>query len=188
MTDPKNAELLRELRASLDGVGPDTDAARVAIDSLNAISKWINTVEATPSELARMLPELKEHSDHIGAAISYVQDEIAEYLMSNGGTANVAIGETNYVFSAEKRVSRKAIDRDGLILAVERASGDPKHRVVPETGEMLTSDEAKSQLLKKAFRMEPRWTELKKLDINDDEYCEKAWRTALSIQKGVPTL
>ncbi len=188
MTDPKNAELLRELRASLDGVGPDTDAARVAIDSLNAVSKWINTVDATPSELARMLPELKEHSDHIGAAISYVQDEIAEYLMSNGGTANVAVGDTNYVFSAEKRVSRKAIDRDGLILAVERASGEAKHRVVPETGEMLTSDEAKSQLLKKAFRMEPRWTEIKKLDINDDEYCEKAWRTALSIQKGVPTL
>ena len=188
MTDLQNADLLRELRACLDGVGPDTDTSRVVIDSLNAISKWINTVEATPSELARMLPELKEHSYHTSTAIGYMQDEIAEYLMNNGGTANVSVGETNYVFSAEKRVSRKAIDRDGLILAVERASGDPKHRVVPETGEMLTSDEAKSQLLKKAFRMEPRWAELKKLDISDDEYCEKAWKTALAIQKGVPTL
>jgi len=188
MTDPKNAEVLRELRASLDGVGPETDEARVAIDLLAAISKWINSVEVSPSELARMLPELKEHSDHIAAAVSFIHDEIAAYLIDNGGIANVAIGEKNYVFTAEKRVSRKAIDRDGLIRAVERASGDPKHRVVPETGEMLTSDEAKSQLLKKAFRMEPRWTEIKKLDIQDDEYCQKAWRTALSIQKGVPTL
>tara|TARA_R110000824_G_scaffold401728_2_gene614184 strand:- start:714 stop:1355 length:642 start_codon:yes stop_codon:yes gene_type:complete len=188
MTNPKNADLLRELRASLDGVDLETDATQTVIQSLAAISTWINQVDATPSELARMLPDIKTHSDHIAAAVGFIHDEIAAYLIDNGGVANVAIGDKNYVFTAEKRVSRKAIDRDGLIRAVEKASSDPKHRVVPETGEIMSSDDVKSALLKKAFRMEPRWSELKKLDINDDEYCQKAWKTALSVQKGVQSL
>ena len=135
-----------------------------------------------------MLPPLKTNSKDISQAVSFLSDEVGKYVATLGGVADVQIEDSKYLFSVTNKVQRKALNRDDLIRAVERKSNDIKYRVVHDSGELISSDDAKSELFKKCFRFEPIWTELKKLDIQDDEYCQKGWSQVLTIKKGIPSL
>ena len=63
---------------------------------------------------------------------------------------------------------RTKVDKEGLYSAVKKNG-----RVVDEaTGEMTLDNELVVKLIERAFRFEPRWTEIKELGIDPDEYCQ----------------
>lgn len=192
MNNPKNDEsnalFLKELQELMGGECSKIESADIVIELLEWIAKWINEVEGEPVQLAKMLPPLKTNSKDISQAVSFLSDEVGKYVATLGGVADVQIEDSKYLFSVTNKVQRKALNRDDLIRAVERKSNDIKYRVVHDSGELISSDDAKSELFKKCFRFEPIWTELKKLDIQDDEYCQKGWSQVLTIKKGIPSL
>ena len=65
------------------------------------------------------------------------------------------------------RAARTAVQRDDLYKAVKQTA-----RVVDQaTGEVALNHEQLVTTLEKTFRFEPRWTEIKALGIDPDEYC-----------------
>ena len=96
----------------------------------------------------------------------------------------VETDEGQMICTPKVTVRRSEIQRDELIRAVERAASQPANRVTPTgTGELLDFDTAKVLLFQKCFRFEPRWTDLKKLGINDDEFCRKESSYSLDIKE-----
>lgn len=90
-----------------------------------------------------------------------------------------------YALEVVNKSQRSEIKRDELIEAVERIVSDPEWRVNAKTGEMLTLEEACLIAIKKAFRFEPRWTEITALGINTDEFCRTEWKSDIKIEKAV---
>ncbi len=98
----------------------------------------------------------------------------------------ILTGDDGRNYSVEKvnKAVRKDIDREGLVEAVDRLSHDNKHRVNTRTGELDDVSTTRTRLYKLCFRFEPRWTQLKEVGIDDDEYCIKSWEKTAKINSG----
>ena len=79
---------------------------------------------------------------------------------------------------------RKDVDREALISAVNIIANENKYRVDTATGQLSDVYESRNRLYQKCFRMEPRWTELREIGIDDDEFCLKSWDTSIKITQG----
>ena len=52
-----------------------------------------------------------------------------------------------------------------------------------ETGELKSPDATALELHKKCFRSEPKWTELKNLGVNDDDFCSREFVGSVKLIK-----
>ena len=97
---------------------------------------------------------------------------------------SIKSGDKHLVVTPKVTYRRSEVDRYGLIEAVERLTANPVFRLDPNSGgELLDYDVAKIRLFKKAFRMEPRWSALKDLGINADEFCHRETSYQLDVKE-----
>ena len=107
-------------------------------------------------------------------------------MKSDGNKMAVVALPTGVQVSVEQlnKSTRKDVDREALVMAVNKIANENKHRVNTDTGELVDIHESRNRLYNKCFRMEPRWTELKAIGIDDDEFCVKSWDTTVKITQG----
>lgn len=132
-----------------------------------------------------------ERLTSLATALSLVantyRDGIAAAMRKNGvKNAQVTDPYGNaWAVELTNRANRVDVNRDDLVRDVERLANDPNQRTNPVTGEMASVEDTRIRLLKAAFRFEPRWAELSKFGLNDDEYCRKEWSASVKVAKAV---
>lgn len=109
----------------------------------------------------------------------------AQQLQKRGVKNGSVVGWNGEMFNVEVQNSptRTSVKRDDLLRAVEQLLLEPTTRMNQATGEIADYNEALLATLKSAFRLEPRWAEISKLGIQDDEYCQKSWNPTLKISE-----
>ena len=119
------------------------------------------------------------------AVVNIFNDEITDAVADAGLDRAVIAGSdgADYTVTVTKKKIHKDVDREGIVRAVERLSAEPVHRLIPDSGELMDQNAAKVQLFQKMFRMEPRWGELRKAGIDDDEYARVGWTQSSAITK-----
>ena len=71
---------------------------------------------------------------------------------------------------------RTAVAKDDLLNAVKETA----RTVDTDTGEVSVDYRNLLTTVEKAYRLEPRWTEIKNLGINPDEFCETKYEPTLT--------
>ncbi len=185
---------IHDAAAALDGIADDAtpdeiaDAVTVA---LKRLSNGINMLEISDRAAARQMLQWKTINGDLRAVIAYYANQIAVRLLesNNGKSVPVIVEADNgeqIVCTPKVTFRRTDVNRQELTEAVERLTTNPVHRLNPNgTGELVDHDTAKLMLLKKAFRLEPRWSELKKLGIQDDEFCVRDKQFSLDVKAGM---
>ena len=74
------------------------------------------------------------------------------------------------------------VDRDGLTSFVFRQIDN--NRIDPDTGEIIDVGTQLLNLFLECFRQEPRWTPLKKLGLDPDEYARRKFQPSIKITGG----
>ena len=78
---------------------------------------------------------------------------------------------------------RTDIDRDGLVKYVRKVAFLDDVRMDAETGELRPTEVVALELHQRCFRAEPKWTELKALGVDDDEFCHREFVASVKITK-----
>lgn len=184
---------IHDAAAALAGVADDATADELA-DAVSRAIEHLATalvgLEVSDRVAARLIPDWKQSNALLRSVIADRGSEIALRLLeaNNGKPLPVVVvsdtGE-QVVCTPKVTVRRSEIKRQELTEAVDRAASDPKNRLSPDgSGELLDYDTAKLLLTRKVFRAEPRWSELKKIGINDDEFCRRQSFYSLDVQQG----
>ena len=183
---------IHDAAAALDGLTDDATNAELGeaiTTAVEHLADAINRLALSDRKAAQLITRWKSANTQLREAANTHSSDIAQRLLdaNKGKSTPVVIdtGEQQIVCTPKVSKRRTEIERDELMKAVERASNDPINRLNPTgTGELLEYGEAKVLLLKKCFRLEPRWTELKKLGIYADEYCKPELSFTLDIREG----
>ena len=93
----------------------------------------------------------------------------------------VGIDGKQYVVEQVNTPTRTGVRKDDLLKDVERIASQSEDRLDKATGEMLPAEKILLEILKVAFRFEPRWSEITKLGLDDDEYCSKSWNSTIKV-------
>ena len=184
---------VHDAAAALDGIADDAttdelaDAVSVAIGHL---AQALDVLEVSDRVAARLILKWKAANGAMRTVISSYSNEIARRLLerNDGKPLPVLVESDNgeqIVCTPKVTMRRSEVNRQELVEAVDRAAGESRNRLNPDgSGELLDYDAAKVLLIKKVFRMEPRWSELKKIGINDDEFCRREAAYSLDVQQG----
>ena len=184
---------VHDAAAALDGLADDATADEIAdaiTTAMGHLAEATHHIEISDRVAARLIPKWKQANSKLRESISEYSTRIASRLFeaNNNKPLPVVIESDNgeqIVCTPKHTVKRTEIRRDELAEAVERLPATPVFRLDPNgDGELLDYDVAKLRLFKRAFRFEPRWSELKKLGLNDDEFCKKESGFSLDVQKG----
>ena len=183
---------IHDAAAALDGLADDAtnDEVGAAVTvALGHLAEALTRLELSDKQAAALIPDWRKANVDVRDAITHYSSEVAQRLLeaNKGNPTPVVIDTGQHQLVCTPRVSKRRteVERDELTKAVERAANQPVNRLNPNgTGELLDHAEAKVLLLQKCFRLEPRWTELKKLGINDDEYCKHETQFSLDIKLG----
>lgn len=86
--------------------------------------------------------------------------------------------EDGQEFTTELKWSsrRTAVAKDELLSAVK----DTARTVDTDTGEVVVDYRNLLTTVEKAYRLEPRWSEIKTLGINPDEFCQTKYEPSLT--------
>ena len=79
---------------------------------------------------------------------------------------------------------RSEIDRAALVKYVRKCAYHDDIRMDPKTGELRPTEAVTVDLYERCFRFEPKWTELKNLGVDDDEYCRREYVASIKIDRG----
>ena len=165
--------------------------AQRALDSAAEIAKHVERLDNISPELddgtrVQVAHLLKLPSKDLGIVIRGYLNRVAQSMDRDGKKMAVVDMPDGSQVTVEKtvRANRKDIDKEGLTSAVERLAIKDEQRLDTATGELADVDATKIRLFKKCFRFEPRWTELKQLGIDDDEYCHRDWEPTAKIEAG----
>ena len=75
------------------------------------------------------------------------------------------------------------VEGEALQVAAKRWAMNQNNRLDKVTGEVRSIDATTLDVMDKCFSRTPRWGAIKAiLDVNEDEYCEREWRTAVRIR------
>ena len=170
---------------------PTQDEIALAITTtIDNLSEVMERLEISDRTAITLLDKWKKAQDHLSMVHRTQTQTIAERLLSkNNGTSIPIVIDTEdgeIICTPRIKIGRKIdiTQREDVMRAVERATANKENRLNPDgSGELLDYDTAKVVLFKKVFRMEPRWTEAKKLNINPDDYSSKSFSYTLDIQK-----
>ena len=196
MANMQGAQLrpIHDAAAALDGLADDATADELAdavSQAMEHLANALDVLEISDRVAARLIPKWKSTNGSLRNAISDRSSEISRRLLdANGGKSLPVVVESDngeqVVCTPKVSIRRSEIKRQELLEAVDRAVSDPKNRLNPDgSGELLNFDAAKLLLHKKVFRPEPRWSELKKIGISDDEFCRRESSYTLDVQQGV---
>jgi 5-enolpyruvylshikimate-3-phosphate synthase len=161
------------------------EITRLWVAQLDERINWLD--QAIPDmdvgDMVRIVAEVTDRRKALDAVLSDLSRAIANGLDATGTkTAQVdgLFGDTLTV-EVKSQARRTEVKRDELMDAVQRAPIDAK--VNSLTGEIETVTEARLRTLKECFRLEPRWSELKKLGIDPDEYAHTTWTPTVKVDK-----
>jgi hypothetical protein len=132
-------------------------------------------------DLIEMADRLDEAARNIRSA-STAAKALANRLIDNAGEQRVVLGNG---IVAERTGSwrRSEIDRAALVKYVRKVAFLDDIRMDPETGELRPTEAVTVDLYERCFRFEPKWTELKNLGVDDDEYCRREYVASVKITK-----
>ena len=135
------------------------------------------------------LADLIEMADRLDAAARNIKSAstaakaLANRLIDNAGEQRVVLANG---IVAERTGSwrRSNIDRAALVRYVRKVAFHEDVRMDPETGELRPTEAVTVALYERCFRFEPKWTELKNLGVDDDEYCRREYVASIKIDRG----
>jgi len=167
-------------------------------DNRELASKWIAQFDERLSWLEQTIEDM-EAEDRIAicaalgerrkrlADVLNLADDMNARVIHDKGLKQVTIEgmDGTLVVEVTNRATHSDVRRDELVSAVERAANDPSNRLDSTTGEMMDPLEVRVRLFKTCFRLEPRWTDLKKLGITADEYAQTTWKRSVKVSKAV---
>ncbi len=139
------------------------------------------TSEASLAELIEIIDELDSANRNIRSA-SMAAKTFANMDMDKSGQQRVVL-PSGLVVEKIGSYKRTNIDREGLEQYVLKCSRLEDLRLDPETGELRSPDATALELHKKCFRSEPKWTELKNLGVNDDDFCSREFVGSVKLIK-----
>ena len=131
--------------------------------------------------LVEMVDVLDTANRNIRSAVGQAKT-LANRLIDKAGEQRVVLGNG---IVAERTGSwrRTDIDRDALVKYVRKCALLDDIRMDPETGELRPTEVVALELHQRCFRAEPKWTELKALGVDDDEFCRREFVASVKIQK-----
>jgi len=134
------------------------------------------------ADLIEMADRLDEAARNIKSA-STAAKALANRLIDNAGEQRVVLANG---IVAERTGSwrRSNIDRAALVRYVRKVAFHEDVRMDPETGELRPTEAVTVDLYERCFRFEPKWTELKNLGVDDDEYCRREFVASIKIDRG----
>ena len=141
----------------------DDIKAELNLEQLTGLMDWCDELKKTVSVIARTA--LLESTD------KFPKD----------GKQITWRNSNNEVFVTELKWSsvRTAVQRDDLYKAVKATT-----RIVDiATGEVTIDLQSLIDTIEKTFRFEPRWTEIKELGIDPDEFCSTKFEAKISTTK-----
>ena len=133
------------------------------------------------ADLIEMADRLDEAARNIKSA-STAAKALANRLIDNAGEQRVVLANG---IVAERTGSwrRSNIDRAALVRYVRKVAFHEDVRMDPETGELRPTEAVTVDLYERCFRFEPKWTELKNLGVDDDEFCRREFVASVKITK-----
>ena len=134
------------------------------------------------ADLIEMADRLDEAARNIKSA-STAAKALANRLIDNAGEQRVVLANG---IVAERTGSwrRSNIARAALVRYVRKVAFHEDVRMDPETGELRPTEAVTVELYERCFRFEPKWTELKNLGVDDDEYCRREFVASIKIDRG----
>lgn len=155
--------------------------ARAFVDLVDSSLQGLSIEEclSISEELERVIKELRLVNDELKTKVAKTMEsqneKEASIEMPDGSTVLVV---------RDWRISRTKVKTDELVDEVMRRATDRERRLDKDTGELIDEKTAELDAYKQAFRFEPRWSVIKELGINDDEYCEKKFQSTIKVTKG----
>ena len=134
------------------------------------------------ADLIEMADRLDEAARNIKSA-STAAKALANRLIDNAGEQRVVLANG---IVAERTGSwrRSNIDRAALVRYVRKVAFHEDVRMDPEPGELRPTAAVPVARYERWFRFEPKWTELKNLGVDDDEYCRREFVASIKIDRG----
>ena len=138
--------------------------------------------EVNLADLIEMADRLDEAARNIKSA-STAAKALANRLIDNAGEQRVVLANG---IVAERTGSwrRSNIDRAALVRYVRKCAFHEDIRMDKDTGELRPTEAVTVDLYERCFRFEPKWTELKNLGVDDDEYCRREFVASIKIDRG----
>ncbi len=133
------------------------------------------------SDLIEMVDRLDDAARNIRSA-STAAKALANRLIDNAGEQRVVLG-SGIVAERTGSYRRTDIDRAGLVKYVRNTATLDDIRMDPKTGELRPTEAATVDLYERCFRFEPKWSELKTLGVDDDEFCRREFVASVKITK-----
>lgn len=165
------------------------DIARLWLTQFDERLGWLEQQieELGTEDLIALSTALDSRRKRLANYISEMEERTAKQMGAKAIKSAVVTGLEGEMLAVEwKATSRRTeVKRDELIHDVERVANADEHRIDKATGELRSAYESRLDLLKRCFRMEPRWSELTKLGINIDEYAHQEWSFGVKVSKAV---
>ncbi len=137
--------------------------------------------EVNLADLIEMVDRLDNAARNIRTA-STAAKALANRLIDNAGEQRVVLG-SGIVAERTGSWQRSEIDRTGLVKYVRKVALLDDIRMDPKTGELRPAEAVTVDLYERCFRFEPKWTELKSLGVDDDEFCRREFVASVKITK-----
>ena len=137
--------------------------------------------EVNLADLIEMVDRLDNAARNIRSA-STAAKALANRLIDNAGEQRVVLG-SGIVAERTGSWQRSEIDRTGLVKYVRKVALLDDIRMDPKTGELRPAEAVTVDLYERCFRFEPKWTELKSLGVDDDEFCRREFVASVKITK-----
>ena len=137
--------------------------------------------EVNLADLIEMVDRLDNAARNIRSA-STAAKALANRLIDNAGEQRVVLG-SGIVAERTGSWQRSEIDRTGLVKYVRKVALLDDIRMDPKTGELRPAEAVTVDLYERCFRFEPKWTELKSLGVDDDEFCSREFVASVKITK-----
>jgi len=137
--------------------------------------------DLTLSDLIEMVDQLDEANRNIRSA-STAAKALANRLIDNAGEQRVVLS-SGIVAERTGSWRRSNIDRDALVKYVRKCAFHEDIRMDAETGELRPVEATTVGLYERCFRFEPKWSELKSLGVDDDEFCSREFVASVKITK-----
>jgi len=170
---------------------PATDTTAQALGSAAAIAEAVERLDTISPELDDVTRVIVAHvlnpaMRDLRVVVAGYLNRVGQHMQADGRKMAVVDLPDGTQVTVEQtvKVSRKDVDREALLSAVDRASTEQRHRMDVETGEVAGIPETRNRMYRKLFRFEPRWTDLRNLGIDDDEFCRKEFEPTVKVTEG----
>jgi hypothetical protein len=148
---------------------------------------WLDQTipDFTTPQLVAVISSLEERQRKLNDYLSMMKDAVVVAMDASGNKQGMAtaLDGAPLAVTASRKPRRSKVDRDGLYNAV-RKHAQHNRNMDETTGEIESLDACLLRLIDRSFRLEPRWSELAKLNIDGDEFCETEWSNSLKIERG----